>query len=62
MVATEHEGVRPDMVTFGKALSGGVYPVAAVVCDSHVMDVITPGTHGSTVSAARAVHCSLLFH
>lgn len=40
--------VRPDMLILGKALSGGVYPVSAVLADNHVMEVITPGSHGST--------------
>jgi ornithine--oxo-acid transaminase len=48
MFAFEHEGVRPDGVTIGKALSGGVYPVSAFLADDKVMDVFTPGTHGST--------------
>ena len=42
------EGTRPDVVVLGKALSGGTYPVSAVLCDSEVMDVIKPGQHGST--------------
>jgi len=40
--------VRADLVVLGKALSGGVYPVSAVLCDKHIMDVIKPGQHGST--------------
>eukprot|EP01108_Squamamoeba_japonica_P005324 TRINITY_DN417_c0_g2_i3.p1 TRINITY_DN417_c0_g2~~TRINITY_DN417_c0_g2_i3.p1 ORF type:complete len:306 (+),score=160.36 TRINITY_DN417_c0_g2_i3:243-1160(+) len=48
MRATEHENVRADVVLLGKALSGGLYPVSAVLADRCVMDVITPGTHGST--------------
>ncbi|MFT7020002.1 MAG: ornithine--oxo-acid transaminase, partial [Cyclobacteriaceae bacterium] len=40
--------VRPDMLILGKALSGGVYPVSAVLADDAIMEVITPGTHGST--------------
>jgi ornithine--oxo-acid transaminase len=45
----EHEpGVRPDIVTLGKALSGGILPVSAVLADHEIMDVIKPGTHGST--------------
>lgn len=40
--------VKPDLLVLGKALSGGVYPVSAVLADNHIMDVITPGTHGST--------------
>ncbi|MCY3998075.1 MAG: ornithine--oxo-acid transaminase, partial [Flavobacteriaceae bacterium] len=39
---------RPDIVLLGKALSGGLYPISAVLCDSHIMDVLTPGDHGST--------------
>ena len=38
----------PDVLILGKALSGGAYPVSAVLADNHIMDVITPGTHGST--------------
>ncbi len=48
MLAVDHENVRPDILILGKAISGGVYPVSAVLADNHVMDVITPGTHGST--------------
>ncbi len=44
----EHEGIRPDMVIIGKALSGGLYPVSAIVADDEVMDVFRPGDHGST--------------
>ncbi|WP_420385365.1 ornithine--oxo-acid transaminase [Roseivirga sp.] len=40
--------VKPDMLILGKAISGGVYPVSAVLADDEIMDVITPGTHGST--------------
>lgn len=39
---------KPDILILGKAISGGVYPVSAVLADDHVMEVITPGTHGST--------------
>jgi ornithine--oxo-acid transaminase len=48
MFACEHEGVRPDIMILGKALSGGFYPVSAIVADRAVMDVFTPGSHGST--------------
>ncbi|MHC5065744.1 MAG: ornithine--oxo-acid transaminase [Planctomycetota bacterium] len=41
-------GIRADAVTIGKALSGGMYPVSAFLADDAVMDVFTPGTHGST--------------
>lgn len=48
MLCCEHEGIRPDMVLLGKALSGGVYPVSAVLADREVMYCIQPGEHGST--------------
>jgi ornithine--oxo-acid transaminase len=48
MFACEWEGVRPDIMVLGKALGGGVYPVSAVLADAAIMDVFTPGTHGST--------------
>ena len=48
MLACDHEGIRPDMVILGKALSGGVLPVSAVLCDDEVMMCIKPGEHGST--------------
>jgi ornithine--oxo-acid transaminase len=43
-----YEDIRPDIVLIGKALSGGCYPVSAVLADSEIMDVFTPGDHGST--------------
>jgi ornithine--oxo-acid transaminase len=46
--ACDHEGVRPDGLVLGKALGGGVLPVSAFVAKSEVMDVFTPGSHGST--------------
>ena len=46
--AFEHEGVRPDGITVGKALGGGVFPVSAFLADWEVMDVFNPGDHGST--------------
>jgi ornithine--oxo-acid transaminase len=39
---------QPDVLILGKAISGGVYPVSAVLANNNIMDVITPGTHGST--------------
>jgi len=48
LFAFEHEGIRPDGITIGKALSGGYYPVSAFLADDAVMDVFTPGIHGST--------------
>jgi ornithine--oxo-acid transaminase len=44
----EHAGVRPDGITIGKALGGGLAPVSAFCADDAVMDVFTPGSHGST--------------
>jgi ornithine--oxo-acid transaminase len=46
--AYEHEGIRPDGVILGKALGGGMLPVSAFVARREVMDVFTPGSHGST--------------
>ncbi len=48
LFAHYYEGVRPNMVIIGKALSGGFYPVSAVLADKNVMLVIKPGEHGST--------------
>lgn len=48
LLACEHEGVRPDILILGKALSGGVLPVSAVLADDEIMLVIKPGEHGST--------------
>ncbi len=48
LLACEHEGVRPDILILGKALSGGVFPVSAVLCDDEIMLTIRPGEHGST--------------
>jgi ornithine--oxo-acid transaminase len=48
MLACDHEGVRPDILILGKALSGGMYPVSAVLADDYIMLCIKPGEHGST--------------
>ncbi|MFZ1613910.1 MAG: ornithine--oxo-acid transaminase [Holophaga sp.] len=48
LFAFEHEGIHPDGVTIGKALSGGFYPVSAFLATEDVMSVFTPGIHGST--------------
>ena len=48
MLACDHEGVRPDVLILGKALSGGLLPISAVLADKEVMDCIHPGEHGST--------------
>ncbi|MEM9846368.1 MAG: ornithine--oxo-acid transaminase [Bacteroidota bacterium] len=60
LLAIDHEDVTPDILILGKALSGGVYPVSAVLANNHIMQVIHPGQHGSTfggnpVACATAV-------
>mgnify|MGYP002354560655 FL=1 len=48
LLACDHEGVRPDILILGKALSGGILPVSAVLADDEIMLTIKPGEHGST--------------
>ena len=48
LLAEEHEGIEADLTLVGKALSGGFYPVSAVLSNKEVMDVLRPGEHGST--------------
>lgn len=48
LLAVQHENVQPDILILGKALSGGAYPVSAVLANDSVMNVIKPGQHGST--------------
>ncbi len=48
LLACDHEEVHPDILILGKALSGGVYPVSAVLCNNEIMLTIKPGQHGST--------------
>lgn len=48
MLACDHYNVRPDILCLGKALSGGFYPISAVLSNERIMSVLTPGTHGST--------------
>lgn len=48
LLAVDHENVKPDVLILGKAISGGVYPVSAVLANNSIMDVIKPGNHGST--------------
>lgn len=60
LLAVDHENVKPDILILGKALSGGVYPVSAVLANNAIMEVIKPGQHGSTfggnpVAAAVAI-------
>ena len=60
LLAVHHENVQPDILILGKALSGGVYPVSAVLANDEIMNVIKPGQHGSTfggnpIAAAVAI-------
>lgn len=60
LLAVQHENVQPDILILGKALSGGAYPVSAVLANNAIMNVIKPGQHGSTfggnpVAAAVAI-------
>jgi len=60
LLAVNHENVQPDILILGKALSGGAYPVSAVLANDSIMNVIRPGNHGSTfggnpVAAAVAI-------
>jgi len=60
LLAVHHENVQPDILILGKALSGGAYPVSAVLANDSIMNVIKPGQHGSTfggnpVAAAVAI-------
>jgi ornithine--oxo-acid transaminase len=48
LFACDWEDVKPDMYILGKALGGGVFPISAVAADSDILDVFTPGSHGST--------------
>jgi len=58
MLAVDYEDVKPDLLILGKALSGGVYPISAVLANSEIMDVLTPGTHGSTYGG-NALACKV---
>lgn len=48
LIACHHENVQPDILVLGKAISGGMYPVSAVLANDNIMNVIQPGQHGST--------------
>ena len=48
LLASDYENVRPDILMLGKALSGGLMPISAVLCDDYIMNIIKPGEHGST--------------
>eukprot|EP00002_Diphylleia_rotans_P022142 TRINITY_DN4336_c0_g1_i1.p2 TRINITY_DN4336_c0_g1~~TRINITY_DN4336_c0_g1_i1.p2 ORF type:complete len:420 (-),score=89.08 TRINITY_DN4336_c0_g1_i1:217-1476(-) len=58
LLCVQWENIRPDMVILGKALSGGVYPVSAVLADKSVLGVIKPGEHGSTFGG-NSIACSV---
>ena len=63
LFAFEYEGIRPDAVIIGKALSGGFYPVSAVLSSKEILGVFKPGDHGSTFGGnplAAAVACAAL--
>ncbi len=60
LLAVDHEGIRPDILILGKAISGGMYPVSCVLANNEVMLTIKPGEHGSTyggnpIAAAVAI-------
>ncbi len=60
LLAVNHENVQPDILILGKAISGGAYPISAVLADDGIMNVIKPGNHGSTfggnpIAAAVAI-------
>jgi ornithine--oxo-acid transaminase len=60
LLAVNHENVQPDILVLGKAISGGAYPVSAVLANNEIMNVIKPGQHGSTfggnpIAAAVAI-------
>jgi ornithine--oxo-acid transaminase len=51
LFACDHESVQPDMLIVGKSLGGGAYPISAVLSSREVLELLTPGTHGSTFGA-----------
>lgn len=63
LFACDYEGVRPDMITIGKALGGGFYPISAVLADEPLLGLFQPGEHGSTFGGnplAAAIGCAAL--
>jgi ornithine--oxo-acid transaminase len=58
LLAVDYENVKPDLLILGKAMSGGVYPISAVLGNKEIMDVLTPGTHGSTYGG-NALACKI---
>lgn len=57
MMCYEWSGIKPDMITVGKALSGGLMPISGVLTSAKIMDVIQPGDHGSTYGGS-AIACA----
>jgi ornithine--oxo-acid transaminase len=57
MLACDHENIRPDILILGKALSGGILPISAVLCDDNIMMTIKPGEHGSTYGGNPLACC-----
>jgi ornithine--oxo-acid transaminase len=63
LLRVDVENVRPDVIILGKALSGGLYPLSAVLADDEIMNVLDPGSHGSTFGGnpiAAKVGCAAL--
>ena len=60
MLCQEHYGIKGDLVTLGKALSGGFMPISAVLGNSEVFDLIVPGSHGSTYGGNPLACATLL--
>jgi ornithine--oxo-acid transaminase len=63
LLCCDHEGIRPDVVLLGKAISGGLLPVSVVLANKNIMEVIKPGQHGSTYGGnplAARVACTAL--
>ena len=58
MLACDHYNIRPDILCLGKALSGGFYPISAVLANTEIMNVLKPGTHGSTFGG-NPLACSI---
>ena len=58
LIACDYEEIKPDLLILGKALSGGFYPISCVLGDKEIMDVIDPGTHGSTYGG-NPLACSI---
>ena len=58
MLACDHYNIRPDILCLGKALSGGFYPISAVLANTEIMSVLKPGTHGSTFGG-NPLACSI---